>query len=533
MPIKQFSEGAARKGVVYFGDKLADNEKTVFTTRGYQVFHSSELDSGDPSKLAAVDSVIFVQSAQKPTAIVRELKRYATILLEQDCRVYVRVASNEQLQQQGRTIIVNTIADLRLPAANLRREERDQLAIEFREREGIRYAPYIYVCDVALQWDDIAKLINDNPAGKAPNPNLKILDHHGGALNLSREREILIRRAFEDCKTVRLHQMDDGLSQVKAYRLYAELSEGLLGPSPSAYFVKIGARQKITEEYDKYQGVALTYIPFHLGPRLHLDRCALGAHEGIIVGSFVEDAELLRDCANAGRATAAIGNLLNRTLRPWHNRSWIDPRSIAEFLLPLFPTEVPDHRQSLIRQYGATRTLDELRTMFQSCTSSPVRIGFIHGDLHTTNVLVRSDDAIIIDFEKVENNKPLVYDLASLEGSLFIDGFIGDKRSVDVCLASVKSLYETGAVIDWMEACHPSDPSWWFYQCVRQIRIHADHLECKPSQYALALVVSLLKKSCNPEPFKERRAELRAAAYAIAETILASLSQRNNASEKK
>ena len=59
----------------------------------------------------------------------------------------------------------------------------------------------------------------------------------------------------------------------------------------------------------------------------------------------------------------------------------------------------------------------------------PVRVGVVHGDLHALNVLVRGGDAIVIDFEKLEIQLPLLLDLASLEAGLFVDGFIGDRRT--------------------------------------------------------------------------------------------------------
>jgi len=153
--------------------------------------------------------------------------------------------------------------------------------------------------------------------------------------------------------------------------------------------------------------------------------------------------------------------------------------------------------------------------------SKSVLIGPIHGDLHATNVLVRGADAIVIDFEKVLPTEPLLYDAASLEGSLLVDGFFNDKRSTSEWLASISKLYEKGAVLGLTEPCHPKDGSAWFYDCVRQIRIHARELECEPFQYATVLAVVLAKKSCNTHEFpNEKRETLRAAAYLFAERIL-------------
>ena len=88
--------------------------------------------------------------------------------------------------------------------------------------------------------------------------------------------------------------MDSGLSGSAVYRVYAKLAKGLLGPWPFLYFLKVGRRDKIAREYLNYQGHALMYVPFHLGPRLNLERCGLGARYGTLVGDFVEEAESLQ-----------------------------------------------------------------------------------------------------------------------------------------------------------------------------------------------------------------------------------------------
>jgi Ternary complex associated domain 9 len=152
--------------------------------------------------------------------------------------------------------------------------------------------------------------------------------------------------------------------------------------------------------------------------------------------------------------------------------------------------------------------------------SAPVLAGPIHGDLHATNVLVRGSDAIVIDFEKSEDGKPLLYDAASLEAGFLVDGFRTDERSNTDLIASIERLYQGGVVLNWTAPHHPNDPSAWFYDCVRQIRIHGNYLECKPGQYGTALALALVKKACNPDVFDDQRERLRAIAYLLSERIL-------------
>lgn len=513
--------------MVYLGEPPSKKEERAFTDRGYEVEGYTEAMLSNPSDLVAVDSVIFTQNAHKPTEIFTQLKRCAETLLNFDCRIYVRVAESESLQKQARAIVVNAVNELKLPAAGLFPSEREAVAADVKEREGNPLAPFVYVCDSSVGWPDIARLIGDNPSGKPPNQDLKIdaINSEGQKITLTEENELLVRRAFWDCAEIHLRGMEDGLSGVSVFRAYAELEKGLLGRWPYLYFLKIGSRQKVATEYEKYEGSALEYIPFYLGPSLRAERCGLGARQGIIVGDWVEGAEPLRDCARDGRAVPAIGNLFGRTLWSWRNLAKPDELSIPDYLENLFPTKIPSEREALIRELGATLSVSEMKDLFMRRNSKPVLAGPVHGDLHATNVLVRSGDAIVIDFEKVESRWPLVYDAAALEGGLLVDGFADDSRSPADILSSIISLYENGVILERISSCHPKDASTWFYDCVHQIRIQARQLEFHPGQYATALALALIKKACNPHKFDDTKIRLRAVAYVLAEKILTARSR--------
>ena len=524
MAIREFSSGSERRGIVCVGRGPAtDLEKRAFTDRGYKLVDMPASSLTDTKAIGVLDSVIFSQRATNPTRVAKELEQYASKLLDSDCRVYVRVATSDVLRGYGREMVVNAIRRLDLPAAGLSPAEREAVTSDQREREGLPLAPYVYVCDVGHTWQHVAQLISDNPAGKPPRLDLFIdaRDSNDNEFRLTVEQELLVKRAFADCTVVHLRQMQDGLSGVLVFRAHAELAGGLEGRWPILFFVKLGSRRKIGIEYAKYQEHALLYVPFNLGPRLNLDRCGLGSHEAIIVGDFVEQAEALKDSASAGRAAQAIGNLFSRTLRAWHNAARQDyDRSVFESLSYLFPAMIPPIREPLIRAYGATLTLDQARALFGRRKSKPVLVGTIHGDLNATNVLVRVGDAIVIDFEQLREGMPLVYDCACVEAGLLVDGFADDKREMSIWLQSIEPLYANRNVYEWLTPCHPKDPSAWFYDCVRQIRLHARQFELAEDQYATALALAFIKKACNPHNFGDRRDELRAMGFLIAERIL-------------
>jgi len=522
--ITEFSAGRKRARVCCSGEMPDEAGRLAFRRRGYELEpYAGRFRS--PSELAVTDSVIISQDADRLKEIYRALQRHAPTLLNFDCRVYVRVAAaGRQLQGRERTTVVDAIRRLRLPGAGLTRAEWSTLASDQREREKLPLAPYVYICHSSWTWEDIAQVIAGNPAGEPPNLDLSVdaVDAKGKKIKVPRERWLLLSRAFPDCNAVHLRKMQDGLSGGSVYRAYAEV-KGVEGTWPATYFVKMGSRTKIATEYDHYQTHALKYIPFNLAPRLALDRCGLGAREGVIVGDFVEHAEALKDCASSGRAIDAIGTLFSRTLGAWRNAARTDDvRSLPQALSYLLPDsiDIPDERKALIRSLGGTPDLAHIRELLDRCDAKPILIGTIHGDLNASNVLVRFSDAILIDFKQLNEGRPLLYDAASVEVGLLVDGFATDRRDVQEWLTSIERLYDSHEMFECRIPCHPQDPSAWFFDCVRQVRLHARQLELKKGQYATALGLAFVKKSCNAHMFYDRRDTLRAAAYLLGERIL-------------
>ncbi len=525
MAITEFAAAKKRARVAFLGEMPDEPGRTAFIQRGYRPERlTAEMRA--PKELAVTDSVVLTQSAKDLKSVYGDLERYAEKLLAFDCRIYVRVASGLKLQGRERTTVINAFRRRRLPGAGLSRMEWDSLDSELREREGFPLAPYVCVCDASWTWDVIAQVIADNPAGDPPNLDLRpvAFTATGGKFKLTYESTLLIQRAFADSSEVHLRAMQEGLSGVSVFRAYAKPAAGLEGKWPASYFVKVGARSAIGREYFNYQARALKYIPFYLAPRLTLERCGLGAREGIIVGDFVEQTEALRDSARAGRSIHALGTLFSRTLAAWrHDAKKDSVRSIGQILAEFLPTtmDVPQERKRLLaKEFAVTPNIRQIRDLLTKCRAKPVLIGTIHGDLNPSNVLIRLSDAILIDFEKLKEGRPLIYDAASVEAGLLVDGFSGDQRKIADWLKSIEPLYDSHELFQWRVPCHPKDASSWFFDCVRQIRLHAKQLELETGQYATALAVAFVRKSCNQHIFRDRRDSLRAAAYMLGEQIL-------------
>ncbi|MDE2466980.1 MAG: phosphotransferase [Alphaproteobacteria bacterium] len=506
---------------------------------GYKIYRCSDASLLEPGRLATTAAVIFRQSHKRPRQIANQLERMAPALLQHGCLVFVQPlpVKPDAGTQYLRRFFVEAINALQLPVSGLTEKEFDYLGDWSGDFNATKLTPLVHVLELSDDWQGVLSYLQWHPPGEAfaPGPRVVLCDPDDVEDELDVEHALLVQRAFWDSAEVRLEPLQNGLSGVNAYRAYVHQRVDQVGGQwPFRYFVKIGDRGKVATEFMKYCDLALEHLPYHLGPRLRLDRCALGHQSGIIVSDFVGGAVPLRDCVRGGRAAALIANLFNVTFRAWHNCAAPKDVSLQEYLHQrLLP--IPGFRQPLFDKYGATKSLEELSELLLKGDSRPVSMGVIHGDLHATNVMVRGDDAILIDFESVQAEVPVLRDLACLEGGLFVDGFVGDRRDTASILDSVKCLFAPELLLNGrVTSCHPIDGSAWFFDCVMQIRMQARQHELKSGQYALVLASELMHKACNAHNFDTdnrsgaeehciRKEQTRAMAYVLAEWILVGL----------
>jgi hypothetical protein len=531
MAIDRLYNTDRRAVVAWLGTEPPNGAEQVFAERRYQVKKCSADELQKPEFLAGLSAAVFTQTKSKLGGITHELKQLAGQLLDYDCRVIIRPFVSPELN--GLSVIKNVITELRLPKANLGIESGS----------GEPPLPHVRVYALDNQWSDIANFIMEHPPGPAPNPTLTI-EPEKMRQELTAGYETMVRRAFWDCSEVHLKKINDGRSGVSVYLAYPELAKGQKGHLaqwPLPYFLKVGKREDILREYVNYEDHVDPYIPFHLGPHLIGERCCLGAHVGVIVGDFVEESESLVECARSGRAGPAIACLFSRTLAGWYRGAQennLESTQLGKSLLGKFPRKKSkmDSRLARARELGATKELDELGKLFQQCVSTPVLVGAIHGDLHARNVRVRATDAIVIDFAAHDHSGPLVYDAASLEASLLVEGFDHGEKFVRKDMTNEQVIELDVAVREWLESIktlydhiplqallihpNPKNPSCWFHACVRQIRLFARQMESGQHQYAAALAVALLRKATKDLAVEEPEASRRAAAYVLAERVL-------------
>jgi hypothetical protein len=550
MAIREFSpEGTPRAKIAFVGEVPSKEHLDRFRERNCTWEPSNPNDPVTPDKLrdsdyiAKLDAVIWTQDPKNLKTLPRDLIDIGPRLLDHDVRVYIRLATDDEQTALPRQVVVNPLRKGLLPTANLRPDEWQAIPEHQRERENAFLLPCVYIIDTASSWTDIASLVCDRPAGPSPKFGLQFDE----AALLARfgtdghaERVMLLKRAFWNCSDLQLNLLDGGLSGAPVFKAYASLDAGLVqqgatGAYPHLYFAKIGPRKRIIDEYDQYCGHIFEYVPFYLGPRLRRDRCNLGSTQGILVGDFVEGAESLIACARGGRCGHAIANLFDKTLGGWRKQQRVDTSFLlSSYLEKKWCVEgqsqliaLPPERIPLVQKLRADIRIEPLKAIFEQLGQTEVLVAPAHGDMHATNVLVRHGDAILIDFEKLEQHYPLTYDPASLEGGLLVEGFIEDFKKKRLTpkklLSMISPLYEERALkMGQSTFCRPGDPTEWFFNAVNQIRALSWSAERESGQYALTLALCLIRKGCNSHPeLKEQEPNtLRAIAFFFGQKIL-------------
>jgi hypothetical protein len=514
-----------RRRTVAWADAAPDPEgAAAFRDRGFVVpaaaWGRAELEND--AEISVATAIVLTQTLARPTAVAELLTTYGQRLIDFDCNVIV-------LHLPGAVRpIANVVNEQQLPVGRLPANEVPEVALEigqWQHETGDPRRPYLRLYLQGFAWAEIANYESERPAGPAPGP---LLPRPSRGKTLDDEELILVRRAFSDCSDVQLTPISGGKSGAKVFVAHASGGRGSL---PS-YFVKTGKRSVIIEEYTNYVEHVKDHVPFNLVPRLVPSRCGLGAHDGILVGDFVEESEQLLDSARDGRASAAIACLFERTLRGWHRNAvkndYLLGRSVPQFAAG----EITTARLRLARKLEPTvKEPQELLRILRAVGPSQVLWGLSHGDLHASNICVRGTDAILIDFLQC-GPRPVLCDPAALEASLLVGALrpltapnatakrAAYEAQLAACRASLDVLYGRTAIDTVPAHAHPKDEWSWFHACVRQIRMHAFHMEGAKGQYAIALAAALLFKAGKDPGEAEPERSSRALAYVYGERLL-------------
>lgn len=348
------------------------------------------------------------------------------------------------------------------------------------------------------------------PAFEGPN---KILMHvPGPAANealqialppgvlLSTEQQLLLQRAFHDCRAIELQQISGGLSGAHTFLVDARLKVSNAGPRPTPYFAKLDVTSKLREEMQRFREYAEHHIEWHLRPNFVGERCLYGVQEGILVGAFVRGSRSLWEAVLAGEGPQRIRSLFEDTLGGLRQEtenlqyevrgSVVDP--IAKFCKH---HQVPAARVDAAKVFGGVvHPPSALWRKLLDLPERPWRRAAMHGDMHGENVRVRKDDAIVIDFAHACTG-PLSADLASLEVWLAIRVVDGVSSSLQEWRHGIDMLYVPEAIDRALSASASltdSDPIACSIAEVRRLACASVH---SADEYKRVLAVYLLRNA--------------------------------------
>jgi hypothetical protein len=363
-------------------------------------------------------------------------------------------------------------------------------------------------------WSDVAEWCRDHDP-KSGIGDVQILG------SCDEEDAFLLRRAFADCKSIRVEPINGGLSGARVFRVHAVFADSAAGPRPLPFFAKTDEPARIRKEMTNYEIYVDRFIPFYLRPHLDNARYIPSHKRALIVGDFVANSEPLLAALRANRGKTAINSLFDESLRSWRLQAFEDDRGQAINVLPkaLYAFDAnrfPPTRVSDAKGSGARCDPTELVARLTSVKPIPYRAGPIHADLNCANVQVRLTDAILIDFYTTTFG-PIVADPAALEIDV---AFSYDTR---------KDFSDWRDVVDKLygapylarippPAGEPTDREW-MWDAVRQIRMHGRAHGPTPLEYEQAIAVYLLRRAQYPatDTADEQR---RAYAYVLADALI-------------
>lgn len=353
-----------------------------------------------------------------------------------------------------------------------------------------------------------------------------------GGESLSPEEEILLKRAFGDCSSVKLVKQSTG--SAKVFCAFASLLNSRVGPIPLPFFVKFDARNKIERELENYRQCTTLHVPFNQRPNLDDERCLLSHSSGVIVGNFVEQSEALIEAIDRGSGRDALHSLFEGALRGWRRQPFYDNQYVADgnvlqHLRRSRPGTYNIYRKKRLekRQLSAgARPFDELDAMLKALPSIRYRYGTTHGDLHGNNVRIAGADAILIDFASVDYG-PLTVDPAALDVSLMMDTCLVMRED---WTRLADEVYELRALRAPAVPPSPERDAANLLDALHYIRQTAFSVQFSAMEYPIVVALQLLRKASygGGDAEGQRR---RVQAYRLADRIIGQLADEHPRAE--
>jgi hypothetical protein len=334
----------------------------------------------------------------------------------------------------------------------------------------------------------------------------------------------LLRRAFADCKTIRIEPIGGGLSGAHVFRVHATFEHSAAGPRPLPFFAKSDAKLRIEREITNYGMYVDRFIPFYLRPHLDHTRCLDSHLRGLLVGDFVASSEPLTETLRANRGRSALNSLFDESLRSWRLQAFESERGVVVGRVPsaiysFDPGRFSGSRVAAAKAAGARCDPGDLVARLEAVTALPYRSGPIHADLNCANIQVRVTDAIVIDFYTTKTG-PIVADPAALEVDVAFSHDTTD--DFDQWRDLIDKLYGPSYLSKIPPPSGEPTRREWIWETIRQVRMHGRAVEPAAGEYEQAIAVYLLKRAQYPSR-DEQDEKRRTYAYVVADAVIRGL----------
>lgn len=321
--------------------------------------------------------------------------------------------------------------------------------------------------------------VAENIARNSPGPPEKDIEVAGKISELDDECKLLLRRSFYDCRKIHVEPISGGRDSNHLLKVYAWQENSLVTSSLAPFFVKISTHEKIKKELNNYQYYTDLFIDFKYRPNCRIERCVLTKNYGSLVGNFVDDSIPIRKALEDNSHTEIIHLLFEKSLRGFRRQPYVsknDPPNgnLKEFIkerIKLSRLLKKEDVISIARSYGLKSDITSLHDTLLSLCKESCKTGPIHGDLHSGNVMVSGQDAILIDFSAIKPQGPLTADPATLEISLCFN--TGDKKSpnFESWQKFIDEAYDPNKILRPLELTDQvPDEFSWLRRTVREIR---------------------------------------------------------------
>lgn len=378
---------------------------------------------------------------------------------------------------------------------------------------------------VALQGrDKILGWLNGMQPTRGLNPSLEAL----GPSAIEDSDWTLFQRAFSDAAGLYVEELDGGKSGAQVYKVRPVDDSGT---EKRPLIVKRQSLEKMRLEFSNYHWVKEN-IPVQLHAPLLSDRSVEGHATGLSVYEFVGDAIPLVTALQSGNPGRIVTQLFRGAFSQSIRGSGRSLTPVGRLLDDGGQLRFVRWSPTLTEAANAGRTLDatveapsNLREVLRSLPPVECRVGMVHGDLHSGNVLYSRaiEAAVPIDYGRVTSEAPLVVDPALLEVSLTfpVDGHGKLLTMVDGSVAFedwLREAYRPPLRIDW-----PARDAYrlaWLGEALSAIRIEAMSMESDKRAYGISVACALLRVASYED---HGDAKLRSLAYVLGAKLIAHL----------